>query len=85
WGFISRPYLGRAVVQGLVAGLLAVGGVFALQYWLDSVLPELNLFAEPLPLLYGYVGIVLLGVIINFLSHLVVVRRYLRLRVDDLY
>ena len=85
WGFISRPYLWRSVGQGLLAGLLAIGGVVGLQLWLQSVLPELNLFAEPLPLMYLYGGIVALGLLINFVSHYVVVRRYLRLRLDDLY
>jgi len=85
WGFISRPYLWRAVGQGIVAGLLAIGGVVGLQFWLQTVLPELNLFAEPLPLVYLYGGILLLGLLINFVSHYVVVRRYLRLRLDDLY
>jgi len=85
WGFISRPYLWRSVGQGLVAGLLAVAGVFGLQLWLNSVLPELDLFANPLPQAYLYGGLLLLGVLINLVSHWVVVRRYLRLRVDDLY
>lgn len=85
WGFISKPYLWRAVGQGVLAGLLAIGGVVGLQFWLQSVLPELNLFAEPLPLVYLYGGILLLGLVINFVSHYVVVRRYLRLRLDDLY
>lgn len=85
WGFISRPYLWRAIGQGLVAGLLAVTGVLGLQVWLQNALPELNLFAEPLQLAALYGGILLLGLLINFVSHYVVVRRYLRLRLDDLY
>jgi len=85
WGFISRPYLWRAVGQGLVAGVLAIAGVIGLQLWAQSALPELNLFAEPLQLVYLYGGIVALGLLINFVSNYVVVRRYLRLRLDDLY
>lgn len=85
WGFISRPYLWRAVGQGLLSGLLAIGAVAGLLFWLNSVLPELQLLGQPLPLLYLAGGVLLLGVFINFLSHYVVVRRYLRLRLDDLY
>lgn len=85
WGFISRPYLYRSVVQGLVSGLLAVAAVAGLQYWVNDLLPELHLFSQPVPLLLLYGGIVGLGVAINFVSHYVVVRRYLRLRLDDLY
>ncbi len=85
WGFISRPYLWSAIFQGLVAGLLAIGGVVGLQYWLQTLFPELNLFTAPEDLLLLYAGLLLLGVGINFLSHWVVVRRYLQMRLDDLY
>lgn len=85
WSFISRPYLWRAVGQGLVAGLVAAGGVFGLQYWLQGVFPELQLMAAPSELAIFYGALVGLGIIINFLSHYVVVRHYLRLRLDDLY
>jgi len=85
WGFISRPYLWRAIGQGLLSGLLAVTAVAGLLLWLDTVLPELQLLGQPMPLLYLAGGLLLLGVVINFLSHYVVVRRYLRLRLDDLY
>lgn len=85
WGFISKPYLWRSVGQGLLSGLLAVGAVAGLQYWLNELLPELQLFGQPVPLLLLYGSILLLGVLINFVSHYVVVRRYLRLRLDDLY
>lgn len=85
WGFISKPYLKRSIAQGMMSGLLAVAGVFGLQYWLNDLLPELQLFAEPVPLLILYGSLLLMGVLINFLSHYVVVRRYLRLRLDDLY
>lgn len=85
WGFISRPYLRRAAVHGLLCGLLAVALLFGLQFWLHSLLPELQLFGRPdwLAMLYG--GIVLLGVLISWLSHYFTVRRYLRMRTDDLY
>lgn len=85
WRFISRPYLYRSVVQGLLSGLLAVAAVAGLQYWVNDLLPELQLFSQPLSLLLLYGGLVGLGVAINFVSHYVVVRRYLRLRLDDLY
>ncbi|MEM9527246.1 MAG: permease-like cell division protein FtsX [Bacteroidota bacterium] len=85
WGFISRPYLWRAVGQGFVAGLLASAGVFCLQFWLNTVLPELKLFSDVWSLGLFYGSLLLLGIVINFFSHLLVVRRYLRLRLDDLY
>lgn len=85
WGFISRPYLKRSLWQGMISGLLAITGVVGIQYWLNQWLPELQLFAQPALLLLLYGSLLLLGICINFVSHYVVVRRYLRLRLDDLY
>jgi cell division transport system permease protein len=85
WGFISRPFLWRAVGQGIISGGLAAAGLYGLQRWIAEVLPELNLVDEPLLLGSLFGGVVLLGILINFISHYIVVRRYLRLRVDDLY
>lgn len=85
WGFISRPYLGRALGQGLLAGLLAAGALASLHYWLRRALPELGLrWPEP-DLLWLGGGLLLLGTLVNVVSHYVVVRRYLRLRLDELY
>ncbi|MEL6669828.1 MAG: FtsX-like permease family protein, partial [Bacteroidota bacterium] len=85
WSFISRPYLRRAIGHGLLSGLLAVLGLVALQSWLQQSTPELRLFDRPDWLVMLYIGLVILGVLINYLSHYAVVRRYLRMRIDDLY
>ncbi|PHI20063.1 hypothetical protein CEQ90_10030 [Lewinellaceae bacterium SD302] len=85
WGFISRPYLRRAAGYGLLCGLLAAGTLFGLQYALHQQMPELELFARPRWLAGLYGGMILLGVLINWLSHFFTVRRYLKMRVDDLY
>lgn len=85
WGFISRPYLRRALLHGAISGLLAVTGLAGIQLWLQQQLPELRLFEPPEVLIIGYAVLVLLGMLISWLSHYSVVRRYLRMRVDDLY
>ena len=71
--------------QGLVAGLLALGALAGLYHYLRMAVPELKLAAWSLPLLYLGGALVALGVAVNLLSHYVVVRRYLRLRLDELY
>ncbi|MEM6395718.1 MAG: permease-like cell division protein FtsX [Bacteroidota bacterium] len=85
WGFISRPYLKRAIGHGLLSGLLAVIGLVALQSWLQQSTPELRLFDRLDWLIILYASLIVLGVLINYLSHYAVVRRYLRMRIDDLY
>ncbi|MEM7571593.1 MAG: permease-like cell division protein FtsX [Bacteroidota bacterium] len=85
WGFISRPYLRRAFGHGLLSGVLAVSGLLGLQYWLQQQTPELRLFERTDWLIALYIGLIILGILINYLSHYAVVRRYLRMRIDDLY
>lgn len=85
WSFITRPYLRRAFWQGLLSGLLAVGAIIGVQWWLQEQVPELRLFEQQTHLAALYAAIILLGILISWLSHLAVVRRYLRMRVDDLY
>ncbi|NJC26523.1 cell division protein FtsX [Neolewinella antarctica] len=85
WGFISRPYLWRAVWQGLLAGLLAAAALSGTWYGLANYLPEIRSLEDGLPVLVICGSITALGVLINFLSYYIGVRRYLRLRIDDLY
>lgn len=85
WGFISRPYLRRAAANGLLCGLLAAGLLFGLQYGLDRLVPELQLLARPQWLLALYAALVILALVISWLSHYFTVRRYLKMRADDLY
>lgn len=85
WDFITRPYLWKSVRNGFFSALLALLFLAALQWWMETELPELRQLRNPLALGVLAVVIILLGVGINWLSTYVTVRRYLRLRVDDLY
>lgn len=85
WGFISRPYLRRAFWHGLLSGLIAIGGLVGIQFWLQDQIPELQMFEQPTWLLGLYGAMLILGIGISYLSHLSVVRKYLRMRIDDLY
>lgn len=85
WGFISRPYLWRSLGHGLLSGLLAVG-LLAIVLWLWlSNLPEAGdlLNVPGIAVIFG--AVLLLGMAIMLFSTYFVVKKYLRLRVDDLY
>ena len=83
--FITRPYVWRAFWQGLLASSLAAGLLALGWYLLDRQFPELVLLGrwEPVAVVLG--GMVLVGVLVNVLSHWVVVRRYLRKPARELY
>ena len=84
-GFITRPFLGRGMWQGFLAGVLAVILLLVgLQLAIHN-LPELQTFQDPQKLILLMVGIVALGVLIGFISTFQAVHRYLGLTVDELY
>lgn len=85
WKFISRPYLWRAAIHGLLSGLLAVTALFLVLYWIQRDLPEIKTLQHPLAVSILFGILVLLGVFINTMSTYYVVNKYLKMRVDDLY
>jgi cell division transport system permease protein len=85
WNFISRPYLIRAILHGLLSSLIAILALVGLLYWLNHNFPEVYLFQDTRLLLAVIFGIVFLGVLVYSLSTFYVVNKYLRMRVDELY
>ncbi|ADB36849.1 cell division protein FtsX [Spirosoma linguale] len=84
-GFITRPFLGRGMWQGFLAGVIAVILLIAgLQVAIHN-LPELGAFQDTEKMIFLMAGIVGLGVLIGFLSTFQAVNRYLGLTLDELY
>lgn len=84
-GFIRQPFIIKGVKQGVIAGILA--GFLLAGFLLLSTryIPDLLQLQDPNLLAVLFVGIVLLGILISGLSAALSVRRYLRLKTDDLY
>ncbi|MBC8153566.1 MAG: ABC transporter permease, partial [Bacteroidetes bacterium] len=84
-GFITRPFLGRGVVQGFVAGLIASGLLIALLQVAIHEMPEIDAMQEPLKVGVLLLGLMGLGVVIGLFSTFQAVNRYLGLSLDELY
>lgn len=84
WGFIARPFLIRACGTGLLAGGIAAAAGYALHAYLLQQFPDLWRPIDPLGLLAGAAAAVALGLVLNFATTFLVIRRTLRLRIDDL-
>ncbi|MFH0894367.1 MAG: permease-like cell division protein FtsX [Bacteroidota bacterium] len=84
-GFIRRPFVWRGIVQGLVGSFLAIAmltGVFLLGL---NRLPEL-IEKSDYKLFIALFGIVvLLGLLISWVSTFFAVRKYLKIKTNDLY
>ena len=84
WGFIARPFLWRSALVGLTAGAVAAALVLGLHRWAEVGLPSVW---RPLPSEWLYSGagvLVAAGLLLNLGATFFVIRRTLRLRVDDL-
>lgn len=85
WGFITRPYLRRGILNGLWSAMLAIGVLIAVLNWSQSRMPELKDLQDLNGILGIFVGLLALGVLLSGLSTWFVVNKFLRMRVDDLY
>ncbi|MCU0348846.1 MAG: permease-like cell division protein FtsX [Saprospiraceae bacterium] len=85
WGFISKPYLRRSFRQGVLCSMLAIIGLTALLYFVFRNVPDMQ-SAINLPgvaIVFG--ALLVLGFLIMLASTYYVVKKYLRMRVDDMY
>jgi cell division transport system permease protein len=85
WDFISRPYIRRGILNGLFSAALAIAALIAALWWLYSLMPELSQLQDLNDILMVFVGLVAMGVLISGTSTFLVVKKFLRMRVDDLY
>lgn len=85
WGFISRPFLRQAIWHGFISSLLAIAALLGVQVWMQTRIPDLPLLEQPVAIGILFVLLLLLGISISWGSTYYVVRKYLRLRVDELY
>lgn len=85
WEFISHPYIRLGAWHGLLSGLLASAGLLVLFLWIQSDIPGLRSLVDWAGLAMLFVLLLALGMAINTLSTYYVVRKYLKMRVDDLY
>ncbi|RNI28016.1 ABC transporter permease [Rufibacter immobilis] len=83
--FIQRPFLNRAIFQGLVSGALASVLLFALLQYAYHEIAELYLLRDEQQMIILMVSILLLGGILGFFSSYRAVKKYLRSSLDDLY
>jgi cell division transport system permease protein len=85
WSFISRPYLQRGLLNGLLSALVAIALLSLLLWQSQRMMPELADLRDPIDIALVYISLIILGVCISGGSTWIVVRRFLRMRIDDLY
>ncbi|UKJ07032.1 cell division protein FtsX [Solitalea lacus] len=83
--FIRKPFLGMAILHGVLAGLLATLMVMGVLYLARQEIPELVVLQDYTEFGILFIGMILLGIVISVFSTYFAVTRYLRLKIDALY
>ncbi len=84
-GFIVRPMNIRAIVNGLISSAIAIGAVWAVIAWIESLIPDLKALRDPKLYLLLFGSIIIIGVGISLYSTHRSVMKYLKMKLDDLY
>ncbi len=83
--FITRPFDTRALINGLISGVIAVVALWMVMSFAVKQLPVLSLLNDSMLLGVLELGMILLGIIISLVSTHRSVVKYLKMHVDDLY
>ncbi len=83
WSFISKPYLLRSLGHGLLSAIIALAGLAVILNIFHAQLPEISISSTNS--LYMAIGLIGLGMTISVMSTYIVVRKYLKTNIDDLY
>jgi cell division transport system permease protein len=84
-GFIIAPFVRKAGLHGLTAGLIASSLLFGLLTYADQVIEELKELQSTSEFLILFALILCLGVFIGMISTYNAVKKYLRMSLDELY
>ncbi|PSR53754.1 cell division protein [Adhaeribacter arboris] len=84
-GFIQRPFMNRAILQGFISSLLASGMLLGLLSYAYYQINELYLLRDETKLIILGILLVILGMVIGFISSYRAVRKYMHLSLDELY
>ncbi len=83
--FISRPFDIKAVVNGLISALIAIAVIIVIILGVEKWLPEIKVLRDYTLLGLLFLGIIVIGISITFISTHRSVTKYLKMKLDDLY
>lgn len=83
--FIRKPFIINGIINGVISGIIADILVVAFIMASNKFIPELLVVQNPNYLLILFIVTILLGILISGLSAALSVRKYLRLKAEDLH
>lgn len=83
--FIRRPFVGQGILSGIIGALFAIILIGISVYLLQKQIPELKDIQDIDLFLALFVFVIFLGIIISWISTSFAVRKYLKIRSDQLF
>lgn len=83
--FISKPINQRAIINGLIASLIAIIAVWGSVFLVEQFIPDFKQLHDTKGMIMLFFIIIILGVTITLASTHRSVVKYLRMKLDDLY
>lgn len=84
-GFIRRPFLASAVLQGIYAALIAIVMFGALVWGLHEGLPEIRFGANNMELIFIAAAMLVLGMLISLLFTAFAVNKFVKMRTNKIH
>ena len=84
-GFIAKPLNIRAIINGLIAAVIAIIAVLGFILLVENFIPWLRLLRDMSNMIMIMSGILILGITISLISTHRSVLKYLQMKLDDLY
>jgi cell division transport system permease protein len=83
--FIARPMNIRAVINGAISGGIAIAVLYLMVKTAEQLLPGLRVLRDNTLLFFLFACLILIGITITVFSTHRSVRKYLRMKLDELY
>jgi cell division transport system permease protein len=83
--FIAKPINIRAIINGLIAAVIAIIAVYFSVFLLEFFIPDFKELRDNTSMILLFLAIIVLGISISLFSTHRSVIKYLRMKLDDLY
>ncbi len=83
--FIIKPFVGRAIIDGLISSLIAVAALATLLNLILNFIPDLSVLQDVFSTITLFSLVLLTGLLFSIISTFFAVRKYLKMKLDELY
>jgi cell division transport system permease protein len=83
--FIAKPINARAIINGLIASVIAIAAIWGTVILVENFAPDFKVLHDNKSLMLLFLVIIVLGISITLFSTHRSVIKYLRMKLDDLY